>query len=231
MRGLWLAALVVGCSSSSSRADPPARVLAAPVHVMQAAALDELDITHGAIMAAADGLHIADPKVRAVVPGAAGDAAELRFVYAGQTSITVPLASGEVRQQVGLKLQAADGCNLIYVMWRMGEGVVVSIKRNPGQHTHAECGVRGYRNLPPELRIPIPAPQVGSAHRLEAAIDDGVLVARVDGDEVWRGRLDATARELRGPPGLRTDNVALSELELRVSFVTRAGLVPTPDAQ
>lgn len=229
MRGIALALLVLGCGSS--RAEPPASrapVPSAPPGEVRAVAAAELEVTHGAVAEQGEGLRIDHPTVRAVIPGAHGDAAELRFVYGGATPNEVALASGEVRRQVGLKLRADDGCNLVYVMWRLGHGVVVSIKRNPGDRTHAECGTGGYRNLRPERRVAIAMPEVGSAHRLEASIVDGVLTARLDGREVWRGRLGAMARGLRGAPGLRTDNVVLEHVELRAELAPRPTATAAP---
>ncbi|HSP77813.1 MAG TPA: hypothetical protein VLQ93_04755, partial [Myxococcaceae bacterium] len=91
-------------------------------------------------------LRITKPKVRAVVPAARARVAELRFTYLGATREVAPLRSGELRRQVGLKLRAQDGCNVVYVMWRIAPkaGVVVSVKHNPGKHRHAECGNGGY---------------------------------------------------------------------------------------
>jgi hypothetical protein len=51
-----------------------------------------------------------------------------------------PLASGELRRQIGLKLQAEDTCNLIYAIWHIEPDamVAVSVKRNAGMHTHEQ---------------------------------------------------------------------------------------------
>lgn len=221
MRLLALATILIGCGSSRAEQPAAAPAPSAPPGEVRSIAAGELEVTHGNVTAQGDSLRIDHPAVRAVIPGAHGDAAELRFVYAGATPEKVALASGEVRAQVGLKLRADDGCNLVYVMWRLGQGVVVSIKRNPGDRTHAECGTGGYRNLRPERRVAIPMPEVGSVHRLDASIVDGVLTARLDGHEVWRGRVGAMARGLRGAPGLRTDNVVLEKLELRADLAPR----------
>lgn len=223
MRRALVVALLVGCGSS--RAEPPQPALAAPAPKppteVRSIAADELEVTHGAVDRAGDTLRITDAAVRASVPAADGEAVELRFVYAGPTPKRTALASGDVRHQVGLKLRAADGCNLIYVMWRLDEGVVVSIKRNPGDRTHAECGTGGYRNLRPERRVALTAPEVGSEHSLKASIVDGVLTASLDDRVVWRGRLGSMARGMHGPPGLRTDNVVLEKIEVRAAMAAK----------
>ncbi|MCA1664388.1 MAG: serine/threonine protein kinase, partial [Myxococcales bacterium] len=110
---------------------------------------DALCVTRGRVAAARAQLSVDEPKLRAVVPASDGNRAELRFVYRGPTTQTALLGSGALRRQLGLKLRAQDGCNLVYVMWRIEPvpGVVVSVKRNSAARTHAECGNRGYRNL------------------------------------------------------------------------------------
>src|SRR5262249_42847765 len=101
--------------------------MAAMTSASGAACADELvpvaaprwQVTKGSV-AALNGVRVrvSEPKMRAVAPDSDGNAAELRFVYQGPTSETTALASGEVRRQLGLKLRAQNGCNLLYVMWR-----------------------------------------------------------------------------------------------------------------
>ncbi len=109
------------------------------------------------------------------------------------------------------KLRAADACNLVYVMWRIEpkSALVVSVKRNPGQHTSAECGNRGYRNVKPRYSAPIPALSPGQSHRLRATMEGDELSAAIDDKVVWQGALGATASGLRGPPGVRSDHAQL----------------------
>ena len=98
------------------------------------------------------------PRMRAYVTRKTTEAVELRFTYGGATDRQVPLASGAGRVQFGLKLRAADACNLVYVMWRVEpvSKLVVSIKENAGQHSSAACGNRGYRDVPAELTANLP---------------------------------------------------------------------------
>jgi len=170
-----------------------------------------LEVTSGKVQARADGTFAVDvPEMRAVLRGeGGGDAGELRFTYRGPTVERSHLASGEVREQLGLKLRAHDGCNLVYVMWWIAPhpGIAVSVKRNPGQRTHAECGARGYENLRPSWSAAAPAMAPGSHHTLAARIDADELQVSADGAPVWRGRLPDSARLLRGPVGVRSDNV------------------------
>jgi len=211
-----LSLAIAACGSS--RPSPPAEV--EPIGPLADVAPADLCVTHGSVEASAGAMQIDQPTVRAVVPGAHGDAAELSFVYGGDTTRTRALASGQQRHQLGLKLRAADGCNLVYVMWRLGPGpagVEVSVKSNPGKHTNAACGVHGYRKIAAAERAPVPALEAGSKHLLAAEIHGGDLIARVDGAVVWRGSLHGTADRLRGPAGLRTDNLTLSNVVLRTA--------------
>jgi hypothetical protein len=211
-------ALVVGGSAS---ADEVARALVrAPASSWR--------VTRGHVEALADGrARVREPKMRAVVDASDGNSAELRFSYLGPSDGAAPLASGELRRQVGLKLRAADGCNLLYVMWRMEPKpqLVVSLKRNPGQRTHRECGARGYRNLAARASAPPPALQPKGEHRLLATLDGRILRVWADRALAWEGDVGDEALALRGPAGVRSDNVAL-ELELLVHAGTTAAAAP-----
>jgi hypothetical protein len=177
---------------------------------------DALQVTEGRL-APGRRLLVEAPKFRAVAAGAEGTAAELRFTYLGRTPKAAPLRSGEMREQLGLKLLAADGCNVLYAMWRLAPhpGLMVSLKRNPGQHQSRECTNHGYRNLRPLRAVAVPELQPGSAHVLAARLRGERLEVRVDGAVAWDGSLPPEALELRGPPGLRSDN-ARFEFELAV---------------
>jgi hypothetical protein len=171
-----------------------------------------LCVTEGSIGAAANRkLSVNVAKMRAYLNQPSAEAAEIRFTYLGGTSSQARLASGESRRQFGLKLRAADACNLVYVMWRIEpkSALVVSVKRNPGQHASAECGNRGYRNVKPRYGAPIPALSPGQSHRLRATMQGDELSAAIDERVVWQGELGAAASGLQGPPGVRTDNAQL----------------------
>jgi hypothetical protein len=170
-----------------------------------------LQVTRGA---ASPGRTITAPTLRAIALGSSGEAASLAFVFHGDTAASRALASGEVRRQLGLKLRAQDGCNLLYVMWQLAPApaLVVSLKRNPGMRTHRECGARGYTLLAPAplagaALAPVPPLSAGDAHALHAELTRDELLAWIDGALVWRGPLPAAARDLAGPAGLRSDNV------------------------
>ena len=138
---------------------------------------------------------------------AADQVAEIRFQYLGPSQDSKPLASGELRRQIGLKLRAQDSCNLIYAMWRIepAERVAVSVKRNAGLHTHAQCGVQGYVNFKPQEGEGPPPLRAGEAHTLRAELRGRDLTVIADGRIAWQGALGTEALPI-GPPGFRTDN-------------------------
>ncbi len=168
---------------------------------------DALCVTKGA---AKVGGTVNEPTMRAIALGSKGDGAALEWIYRGDTATSRDLASGIARRQIGLKLRAKDGCNLVYVMWRLDPKPMleVSIKINPGKSTHAECGADGYTKIKATKSWPLPVLVEGDLHTLRAAIRGDDLTAWIDEKVVWRGRLPAAARALSGPAGIRSDNLA-----------------------
>jgi hypothetical protein len=119
----------------------------------------DLCVTEGAIAElSSHGLSVTVPKVRAYLDARTTPSIEARFKYLGPTGNEARLGSGELRRQFGLKLRAQDACNLVYAMWRIEpeSKLVVSVKTNPGQHSSAECGNRGYQNIKPRRRLSSP---------------------------------------------------------------------------
>lgn len=178
----------------------------------------ELCVTRGKVRI---GEAISDPTTRATARGSGGDAAAIEFVYRGDSAAVRELASGEARRQLGLKLRASNGCNLIYVMWRLDPipKIEVSVKLNPGARDHVDCGAEGYTKVKPTKSWKVPRLAVGDKHTLRAAISGDDLTAWIDERVVWRGRLPASARTLTGPAGLRSDNLAFD----LVAFSAPAG--------
>jgi hypothetical protein len=208
--GVVAAAMMPACSVAT-RSEPPPAVQDAPLTLAQ------LEVTEGSLQQGAHGeLHVGAPKVRAVAAVDAGDAAELRFVYRGPSAVQVPLDNGEDRHQVGLKLRAEDGCNVVYVMWQIKPvaKLTVSLKSNPGAHTYEQCGANGYKSIAPQWSAEAPVLRPGEAHALAASIEDGTLYVRIDGKVVWQGEAGPQALALHGPLGMRTDNVELDSVSL-----------------
>jgi len=178
-----------------------------PVTKVQPIAKEALCVTKGA---ARVGERITQPTVRAFARDTAGDAASLTFTYRGETEHTRALASGQERRQLGLKLRAANGCNLVYVMWRLDPKpkLDISVKYNPGMSTHKQCGASGYTKVKPVEHGAVPPLTDGETHTLRAEIHGDTLTAWIDDQPAWRGTLPEHARELSGPAGLRSDNLA-----------------------
>ena len=188
--------------------------------------LTGLCVTSGAVEPRGPTLFaVTAPTFRAVSSSPAESRAELRFTYLGPSDTTRALGSGAIRQQLGLKLRAQDPCNLVYVMWRLSpeSKLVVSVKRNPSDHTSAECGNRGYKNLRGLIDAPVPPVRPGSSHSLRAELNGSTLQVMADDVLVWKGELSPDALAIDGPVGVRTDNVHI-EAELRGS--TRDANIP-----
>jgi hypothetical protein len=169
---------------------------------------DELCITTGTIQRAPDHMTIDGPEVRATLRTGTPRAAELRFTYVGPSETTAPLASGELRRQIGLKLRAQDTCNVVYVMWHIQPDtkLVVVVKRNPTKHAHAECGAAGYITIRSQTRASIPPISVGGTHTLRATLRERAVDVYVDGTLAVRASIDQPALDFDGPVGIRTDN-------------------------
>jgi len=193
---------------------------------------DWLCITNGAVSTLASGrLAIDAPSSRAVVQAAATNAAdqiaEIRFQYLGPSQESKPLSSGELRRQIGLKLQAADSCNLIYAMWHIEPDtrVAVSIKQNPALHSHEQCGARGYFNFKSQTgATPI---HPGEVHTLRAELHGKDLTVMADGKIAWQGSLGRELALPFGPPGFRTDNARFA-FDYFASAVPSSRAVPRP---
>lgn len=211
MRGLPLALVVLAgaCGGTRIEAAPSDHVPAIEVAPI---ASDTLCVTKGQV----DGRSVTEPTVRGYARGAGGDAAQLTFVYRGESLETRELAGGDARRQLGLKLRAQDSCNVVYVMWRLDPRpkLDVSVKLNPLAKTHEQCGANGYTKLRPYKKLFVPAFEFGATHTLRAEIVGNELFAWIDGRLLWQGRLPEAARALSGPAGIRSDNVQFDLVEL-----------------
>jgi hypothetical protein len=182
--------------------------MAARPDVVAAAA--PLCVEAGQVRGGIDAFEVDSPGVRATVPGASGQAAEIVFTYRSPSSRTVPLANGERRRQIGLKLRAKDTCNVLYVMWRFepAPGIAVSVKYNPLASTHAACGAGGYLTSRPAWSRPVAPVREGETHALRAELDGTHLRVAVDGEVAWTGSVREEVLAFDGPSGVRSDNVA-----------------------
>jgi hypothetical protein len=178
-------------------------------------------VTRGAMAGSA----VTVPTFRAVATATTGDAVSLAFTYRGDSDNVRALASGKVRRQLGLKLRAANGCNLVYAMWRLDPHpeLEVSVKRNPGMRTHKECGAEGYTKLKPAKKLVVPGLHAGETHTLHAEITGDVLAAWIDGQLALVGELPDEARDLMGPAGVRSDNVKFDLVQLKAVAMVGGG--------
>jgi len=170
---------------------------------------DQFCVTNGAISTLPNGrLEIDTPSSRAVVQMDTAQTAEIHFRYLGPSKESKPLASGEMRRQIGLKLRAQDTCNLLYTTWHIepDSKIAVSIKRNVGKHTHEECGAGGYLNIEARRKVEPPKILSGEWHTLRSELHGNDLTIFADGIVVWEGALGNGLSKINGPVGLRTDN-------------------------
>ncbi|HEY5922911.1 MAG TPA: hypothetical protein VIV11_14630 [Kofleriaceae bacterium] len=212
MRLLVFMLVLTGCGScGGSRTEAAPRNHKPTVDVTPIASTD-LCVTKGQV---AEG-GIADPTMRGYARGFGGDAAALTFTYRGESFETRELAGGQARRQIGIKLRAQDSCNVIYVMWRLDPKpkLDVSIKLNPLKRTHEECGADGYKKIRPHKKTFIPAYEYGKTHTLRAEIVGDELYAWIGDDLLYQGTLPETARALKGPAGVRSDNVKFDLVSL-----------------
>lgn len=130
----------------------------------------------------------------------------IAFRYLGPSPDTAPLASGELRRQIGLKLRAKDTCNVVYVMWHLSgpSSLHVSVKSNPGRRLHTDCRDGGYLQV--ASRQALPSVGIGERHTLRARLAGRRLAVHADGSLVWEGTLPDAAFAFDGPAGLRSDN-------------------------
>jgi hypothetical protein len=166
-------------------------------------------------------LSVDTDKMRAYLNRSTRQSVDARFTYLGPTAAEARLGSGELRRQFGLKLRAADACNLVYVMWRIqpASKLVVSVKTNSLEHTSSQCGNRGYRNIKPRRAATIEYLKPGETHSLRADMSGAELRVSVDNSVVWEGSLGPEAAALEGPVGIRSDNARLL-IELRAGETT-----------
>ena len=106
------------------------------------------------------------------------------------------------------------------------EGADAHRKRNVGQHTQQQCGVRGYINFKPQAGSrPLPV-LPGEEHTLRAALRGQDLTVTADGKVAWQGSLAGETVLPVGPPGFRTDNARVV-----FEYFTSALVRPRPAAQ
>ncbi len=157
-------------------------------------------------------ISITNPTIRATAPQVVEQHAKVIFTYQGPSESTAPLANGEERRQVALKLLAQDLCNTLYVSWQFAPNQRLEVleKYNNGKANFENCGADGYTVIKPAESVTVPAVAEGQTHTLEAQIDaQNMLNVWADGKEVWQGSVESVMKKMKGPVGLRTDNAKL----------------------
>lgn len=200
---------LAACGGNRTEAAPRNKKPTIDVQPVTAA---NLCVTKGAMA----GKEISDPTMRGYARGAGGDAAALTFTYRGESFETRELAGGQARRQIGVKLRAKDSCNVVYVMWRLDPRpkLDVSVKVNPGANIHKECGADGYTKVKPRRKTFVPAFEYGKTHTLRAEIVGDELYAWIDDKLRFQGTLPRAARAIKGPAGVRSDNVKFDLVSL-----------------
>src|SRR5215469_15274706 len=173
----------------------------------------DFDVTDGKIESAAGKrLKVSTKEMRATLKFTTEQTATVKFTYLGPTKEVAHSGSRDVPSQFGIRLRAHDDCNAVYVMWHFApdQKIAVSVKRNPGKRTYAECLDHGYvNNLKPRLSDAPPAVEPNQPHVLTATMSGSDLSVTADNKLVWWGDLGPVALTLRGPVGLRSDNARL----------------------
>jgi hypothetical protein len=160
-------------------------------------------VTNGTITYANNKFYTEDSATRMEFPKTDGNSLTILAEYLGKTTITEPLASGVVQEQFGIKLRAANTCNLVYVMRRFSpySRVTIMYKQNIGMTTHEECKDGGYVIV---KDISVPAVPIGTTVKLSAKFDNNILTVTLDDKIVWAGIVDF---KQVGVSGFRSDNV------------------------
>lgn len=170
----------------------------------------DFDVTGGRIESApGKRLKVSTKEMRASLKFTTEQSVTVKFTYLGPTKEVAQLGSKEVRRQFGVKLRAHDDCNAVYVMWHFApdQKIAVSVKRNPGKRTHAECLDHGYiNNLKPRIADLPQRVEVNQPHVLTASMSGSDLSVTADNKLVWWGDLGPVALSFSGPIGLGSDN-------------------------
>jgi hypothetical protein len=202
-----------------------------PVSQRARVSLTDLCVSEGTVTALpAHRLLITVPNVHATMNQETPQDIEARFVYLGPTAENETPTRGHGHHQFGFEMFAQDACNLVYVMWRLEpeSTIVVSVKNNPDQHAHSDCGGRGTTTVSPEHTRPLPPVRGGErlSHALRAKITGATLGVFADGGLVWQGVLPADVLRTHGPVGIHCDN---AKLEIRLTVASpAAGAVVLP---
>jgi len=181
---------------------------AAPLSPLTIVSPSKFCPTEGNINRSAQFMRVESGAMRGVLSTDRSSSAEVDFTYRGPSKDTQPLADGEIRRQIGVKLRAQDSCNVVYAMWHIApdQGINVLVKSNPGKSTHDQCHDGGYITPTATVNIPVSPIVVGVPRTLRADLVGQRLRVLADGKLAWEGTLPPAAAAFSGPPGVRSDN-------------------------
>lgn len=219
-RDIWLSALLIACGCRTASTEPATLPTSTATATRSSPRTSKLCVSAGKLRLdeAKRGLMLIDsPGVRATLVGSSrAHRGTLAFTYRGPSHVTEPLANGEIRRQIGLKIRAKDTCNVVYAMWHIEptHGVFVSVKSNPGMSRHEQCGDRGYTNLKSSPHSSHDGVWTDrTEHTLIATLSgpsDRHLRVEADGVVAFDDDLPSNVIEgpsaFEGPFGLRSDN-------------------------
>ena len=173
--------------------------------------LSNYRVTSGAVQPAGEGWYSVDTSNLRAWTGQMGTAqGALDFVWNGLPAVTKPLESGDMREQIALRL-GPNQMNEISMAWRMnsGGGIVVQMKYNPGISDPApgQSNVTGYSTIQPSYyKAPAQLAQ-GQQHQIQYVTSGNQLEIYADGTLSWKGTLPAEAMAImRGELNVRADN-------------------------
>jgi len=101
--------------------------------------------------------------------------------------------------------------------------IAVSLKHNPGQHTHAACRANGYTTPRPSAGMAMPRILPGEAHTLRAELRGAEPIVMADGRRAWVVTVGGLAGIDR-PAGFCTDNASFA-----FEYFARIVGSPVPD--
>jgi len=187
---------------------------ATPQQIQQAASpyVSQYRVTSGSAQPSGGGWYSVDSSnLRAWTGQNAVSQGALDFVWNGLPAQTKPLESGDMREQIALRL-GPNQMNEVSMAWRMpnsGGGIVVQLKYNPGISDPApgQSNVTGYSTIRPTFYKAPPALQPGQTHQIQYALNGNQLSIFADGDLTWQGNLSSEALAImQGELNVRADN-------------------------
>jgi hypothetical protein len=163
----------------------------------------DLNVTDGKLSLEHDGTYRVDSSEMRASGSVPGSTATLIVLSPEITTVVSRLGSGQYVNQIGLKVNERNVCNLVYVMrvFSPRPAIVISKKSNPGKSEFQECRDRGYTLI---NRIDL-APGFES-FTMQVRVQDDLMTVEYGR---WLTKTVSIPRE-PGTFGVRSDNVSAS---------------------